>query len=133
MKYLTEMEETARQLPHDVVEAGHKVWLAGIGAVGMIGNTTATLFGTLVDEGKRFQKVEREALDKIVTKATGTVTDTVTDAFTFVQDNVQTATKAALNRLGMPSRRDVADLTTRVEVLTAKVELLSKKGAQHAG
>jgi hypothetical protein len=48
---------------------------------------------------------------------------------------VQQVTKTALNRLGMPSRRDVADLSARVEILTAKVEALAKreKGAAHVG
>jgi poly(hydroxyalkanoate) granule-associated protein len=132
MKYMTQVEETARQLPQDVLETGRKVWLAGVGAVGMISNTTSTLFDTLVEEGKRFQKVERERVDKVVSKTSDTVNTVVHDAVTFVQDNVQAVTKTALNRLGMPSRRDVADLTARVEALTIKVDLLSKKGAAHA-
>jgi hypothetical protein len=33
----------------------------------------------------------------------------------------------------MPSRGDVADLSARVDALTAKVEMLAKKGGTHAG
>lgn len=138
MKYLTQMEETARQLPQDVLEAGRKVWFAGVGAVGMISNTTSTLFDTLVDEGKRFQKTELDAVDRLVTKTSKTVNTVVGDATTYVQDaatrvenNVQQVTKAALNRLGMPSRRDVSELSSRVETLTAKLEALGKKGTAH--
>ena len=131
MNYLTQMEQTARQLPGDVLEAGHKVWLAGMGAVGMIGNTSTTLFDTLVEEGKRFQKAELAAVDKVVTTTTKTVNTAVSDAATYVQDNVQQVTKTAQNRLGMPSRRDVSELTHRVEQLTAKVEALAKKGTAH--
>lgn len=131
MNYLTQMEQTARQLPVDVLEAGRKVWLAGMGAVGMIGNTSSTLFDTLVEEGKRFQKAELAVVDKVVTTTTKTVNTAVSDATTYVQDNVQQVTKKALNGLGMPSRRDVSELTHRVELLTAKVEALAKKGTAH--
>lgn len=131
MNYLTQMEQTARQLPVDVLEAGRKVWLAGMGAVGMIGNTSSTLFDTLVEEGKRFQKAELAVVDKVVTTTTKTVNTAVSEATTYVQDNVQQVTKKALNGLGMPSRRDVSELTHRVELLTAKVEALAKKGTAH--
>jgi poly(hydroxyalkanoate) granule-associated protein len=130
-QYVLKVEETARQLPPAMMEASRKVWLAGMGAVGVIGNTTTTLFETLVDEGKRVQKVEKDLLDKAVTKTTDTVTGVVNDVMTKVQHNVQLVTKTALNRLGMPSRGDVAALAARVEALTVKVELLGKKGAAH--
>jgi poly(hydroxyalkanoate) granule-associated protein len=133
MKYLTQFEQTARQLPQDVMETGRRVWLAGMGAVGMLGNTTTTLFDTLVEEGKRFQQVELKAVDKAVTSTTATMTGAWNDAATYVQTNVQAATKAAMSRLGMPTRKDVADLTARVETLTAKVEALLRKGATHVG
>jgi poly(hydroxyalkanoate) granule-associated protein len=131
-QYVTKVEETARQLPPAMMEASRKVWLAGMGAAGIFGNTTTTLFETLVDEGKRVQKMEREMLDKAVTKTTDTLSGMVNGVMMRVQDNVQHVTKTALNRLGMPSRGDVAALAARVEALTAKVELLSKKEKAHA-
>jgi poly(hydroxyalkanoate) granule-associated protein len=131
MKYLTRMEETARHLPQDVLEGGRKMWLAGMGTVGVIGNTTSTLFNTLVEEGKRFQKDEMKRVGDVVSKTTDTVGHYVGETVTFVQDNVQQVTKVALNRLGIPSRRDVSDLTGRVELLTAKVDALAKKGIAH--
>ncbi len=57
-------------------------------------------------------------------QTTDTVTDVVHRPVTLVQDNVQQVTKKALNRLGMPARRDVADLKVRVEHLTHKVDVM---------
>ena len=131
MKYLDQMQDTARRMEHDLRETGKKVWLAGLGTVGMIGNTTGTLFDTLVDEGKRFQEGQVKVVDKVMTRTTDRVSTVMHDAMTYVQDAVQDVTKTTMNRLGMPSRKDVADLTARVELLTAKVEMLSKKGAGH--
>jgi poly(hydroxyalkanoate) granule-associated protein len=134
MRYLDRVEEVAKQLPDDLVDAGKKVWLAGLGAVGIVGNTSTMLMDTLVDEGKRLvdegkklQARERKMVNQTVTSTTDRFTGMLNDAVEYVQDTVQQTTKVALNRLGMPSRRDVADLTARVEMLTAKVDLLAKK------
>lgn len=127
MKYLNRVEEVAKQLPDDLVDAGKKVWLAGLGAVGVVGNTSTMLIDTLVDEGKRLQARERKVVNQALTTTTGKVSGMLYDAVEYVQDTVQQTTKATLNRLGMPSRRDVADLSARVEMLTAKVDKLARK------
>lgn len=127
MKYLNRVEEVAKQLPDDLVDAGKKVWLAGLGAVGVVGNTSTMLIDTLVDEGKRLQARERKVVNQALTTTTGKVSGMLYDAVEYVQDTVQQTTKATLNRLGMPSRPDVADLSARVEMLTAKVDKLARK------
>jgi poly(hydroxyalkanoate) granule-associated protein len=131
MRYLTQLETVARTLPANVMEFGHQVWLAGLGAVGMMSHTTATMFDTLVDEGTRFQKQQTKAVDKMVTTTKQTVTEAFDEAVERVQTNVQHAAKVALNRLGMPSRGDVAHLTARVDKLTTKLEALGRRGVAH--
>lgn len=132
------LPEATRHLPVQLIGAGHKMFLAGIGTMGVVSHMTTTLFDTLVDEGRRVEKNGLKALDRMVNLTTDTVTDAVQDTVTLVQDNVQQVTKKALNRLGMPARRDVADLKVRVEHLTHKLDLIGpvktrgRKGARHA-
>lgn len=129
---------TTHHLPEQILGAGHKMFLAGIGTMGVVTNMTTTLFDTLVDEGRRVEKNGLKAIDRVMTRTTDTVNGAVQDTMLLVQDNVQQVTKRALNRLGMPSRRDVAELKTRVEHLTHKVDVMGmvkprgrRKGARN--
>ncbi len=132
------MPVATRHLPEQIIGAGHKMFLAGIGTMGVVTNMTTTLFDTLVDEGRRVEKNGLKAIDRVMTRTTDTVSGAVQDTVLLVQDNVQQVTKRALNRLGMPSRRDVAELKTRVEHLTHKVDVMGmvkprgrRKGARN--
>jgi poly(hydroxyalkanoate) granule-associated protein len=120
MKIVDRLERVAVDVSDELLHTGRQVWLAGLGAVGMAGNVTQAVVGMLVDEGLKLQKVEVKRLDKLV--------DTVSDRWLaltkLVEDNVQSTTKTALSRLGLPSRKDVSELMVRVEQLTAKVETL---------
>jgi poly(hydroxyalkanoate) granule-associated protein len=129
MKYVDRIEEAARRLRDETQKAGRVIWLAGLGAAGVMENTGRTLFETLVDEGRRFQDRELGRVRETANRATSAVGD----AARRVEEAVQQASKAALARIGMPSRSDIAALTARVEQLTARVETLSRKEAAHAG
>lgn len=129
MKYVNRIDEAARHLRDAAQKAGRTIWLAGLGAAGVTGNTGRTLFDTLVDEGRRFQDRELGLVRETANRATSAVGDVARR----VEEAVQQASKTALNRIGMPSRGDIAALTARVEHLTAKVEALGRKEAAHAG
>jgi poly(hydroxyalkanoate) granule-associated protein len=133
MKYVNEVEEALSGLSCGVVEAGRQTWLAGMGAASVVANTTATVFDTLVEEGRRFQEKEIDAVGKAVKQVADKVGDVYGSAAHYVQSHVEQVSKQALNRFGVPARGDVADLTARVEMLTARVEMLNRKGAVHAG
>jgi poly(hydroxyalkanoate) granule-associated protein len=137
---MREVEDLARRIPEDVVLAGRAVWLAGLGAVGMAAQRTQEfyeegqdLFARLVKEGRKLQ--DRQA--KKVGNTLGSMVDTTVEATSarvsavtgFIEDNVQAGTKAALNVVGLPSRRDINILTARLELLQGKVQTLNKKGA----
>lgn len=116
-------QEYARDFSGDVQQAGRHVWLAGIGAVGMAGNTTQAVFDMLVEEGQKIQKQEMKRFDRFMDQAT----DQVHEIGKMVEGRVQATTKAALGRLGLPSRKDVSDLMARVDQLTVKVEALKTR------
>ncbi|MGE3840425.1 MAG: phasin family protein [Vicinamibacterales bacterium] len=129
MKYYVPFEETVRQWRHDAMDAGQKVLWAGVGAAGMIGNTTSTLFNTLVEEGKRVQGSEADRLERVMTRTKASMQTAVDTAVDTVQQNLRQATKVALDRLGLPSQSEISALSARIEALTTKVEhLAARKG-----
>jgi poly(hydroxyalkanoate) granule-associated protein len=127
MMTVKHVQDLAMGLPDDLMHAGRQVWLAGLGAAGMARNTGETVVGMLVDEGKKLHKMEVKTLDKMMDNAA----DTVKTMTKYVEDAVEDTAKLALNRLGMPSRKDVSALTRRVDQLATKVETMGKarKGA----
>lgn len=103
-----------------LVEAGRKAYLAGLGAMAMIGERAQTLFDWLVEKGKTADLPETPDVRGMVddaTKRMKTYADKVGDA---VEEN----TAALLHRFGVPTRDDIQVLTRRVEQLSAKVEAL---------
>jgi poly(hydroxyalkanoate) granule-associated protein len=129
MGYFNEMDAVVRQLPQEAVARGRKVWLAGVGAAHVMSHTTGTLFDSLVDEGRRVQQAEGERVEALVSQARQRVTTGVNEAVDYVQGNAEQATRTALARLGIPTRREIADLSTRIAALTARIEGLSRNGA----
>jgi len=127
MMNVKQVQHLAMGVPDDLMQAGRQVWLAGLGAAGMARNTGEAVVGMLVDEGRKLYKTEVKVLDKVMDNAA----DTVKAATKYVEESVEHTAKMALNRLGMPSRKDVAALTRRVDQLALKVEAIGKarKGA----
>ena len=126
MTMVTQFEDMAMKLSDDARNASRQVWLAGLGATAVVGDTSKALFGMLVEEGKKYQKHELKLVDELVRKTT----DKMRATGETVENRVQATTKVALNRLGMPSRKDVADLTKRLEQLTVKVNAIRDDGAR---
>jgi poly(hydroxyalkanoate) granule-associated protein len=136
---MNEVEVLVRRIPDDVVDAGRNVWLAGLGAVAMAAQRTQEMveggqafMARLVKEGRKLQDRQTKKVAKTVGSAFDATVETTSARLAavtrFVEDNVQLTTKAALNVVGLPSRRDINILTSRVELLTGKVESLNKKG-----
>jgi poly(hydroxyalkanoate) granule-associated protein len=119
MMNIQQIRDAAQELPADVAQAGRQVWLAGLGAAGIVTTGGQAVFSMLVEEGKRVKAM----------KVVDLVEDVVDNALTPVKaamknldETVQTTSKTVLKRFGVPSRQEVAALTARVEQLIAKVE-----------
>jgi len=99
-------------------ESAEKVWLAGLGALATAEEEGGKAFKNLVRKGQRYQKS--------IKKPVGEAKKKVGDAF----DHQVTMT---LHRLGVPTRKEIADLTLRVEQLTRKLEAKPKAVRKTAG
>ncbi len=122
------------QLSKKLSESAQQVWLAGVGAFGRAQAEGTKLFEALVKEGMGFEQtarrfaggradVVRDAVENRVVQARERATDTWDRLEKVFEDRVQ----RALVKLGVPGRDDLADLSRRVETLTA--ELRTQGGA----
>jgi poly(hydroxyalkanoate) granule-associated protein len=125
---MKQIRNAAQELPGDVVQAGRQVWLAGLGAAGIVTTGGEAVFSMLVEEGKRVKSLK---VGDVVENVVDTATLPVKAAVKRIDATVQSTTKSMLARIGVPSRQEVAALTTRVEQLITKVEGLNvKKGGR---
>lgn len=118
----------ADQLSKSLSESAQQVWLAGVGAFGRAQAEGTRLFEALVKEGMTFEQsarkfaggradVVRDAVEARVGEARGRASDTWDRLEKVFEDRVQ----RALVKLGVPGREDLADLSARVEALTAEL------------
>jgi len=110
---------------NDFTDTAHDVWLAGLGALAAAGDEGEKLFRTLVARGR---KVEGKVV-KPVDKAGSTVRKTVKQVRTragkslgSLQSAIDDSVSATLHTLGVPTRKEIAALSRRVERLTRAVD-----------
>ena len=61
---MKQIREVAQDLPTEVMQAGRQVWLAGLGAAGIVTTGGEAVFSMLVEEGKRVKKLDRGRRDR---------------------------------------------------------------------
>lgn len=102
-------------------DSAHNIWLAGLGAFAKAQEEGGKFFETLVKEGEVVQQRARKAADDRITEIGETATGTWEKLEQVFEDRVA----RALHSLGVPTGRDVKELSDRVAELTEVVERLS--------
>ena len=120
-----ESEARFETLRHEVTEAGHTLWLAGLGAARRAEEEGRGLFDTLVERGRKVEKKQFKAIDRRLAE-TGR---RVRDLSGRVQERFEDRLRDTLNRLGVASRADVQDLAGRLEALDRKVARIAAEKA----
>ncbi len=126
-KTKNEAIETSRTRVQDLGRGmktvGRQVWLAGLGAVYSVDETSRGLFSDLVTRGQRFEDRELPALEERFRKAG----ERIVDFRDRLEHDVEERLTGALQRFGVPDRDEVHDLIERIEKLTRKVEGMTPK------
>jgi poly(hydroxyalkanoate) granule-associated protein len=119
-----------------VKDSAQQIWLAGLGAFAKAQDEGTKVFDVLVKEGLQLQKktvkMTEAKLSDItgkVTAATGDVSKMATGTWDKLETVFEERVARSLNRLGVPTNKDIQALTKRVEELTA---MLNGKGASKA-
>ena len=118
-----QIRQAAQDLPTTLLGTGRQVWLAGLGAAGIVANGGQAVFTMLVEEGRRVKGLD---VAHLVEGAVDATVEPVMQAVKTVDRTVQRTSKTVLTRLGVPTRKEVEALTDRVELLITKVESLNQ-------
>jgi poly(hydroxyalkanoate) granule-associated protein len=102
-------------------ESARNVWLAGVGALSLAEEEGGRLFERLVKMGAAYESKNRKRLDAMLDNARDFRQD-VTAAVGKAVAPVNDLMDSAMHRLGVPTRKEIATLSKRVEELTRAVD-----------
>ena len=125
------------QLAQTVKDSAQQIWLAGLGAFAKAQGSGGKVFETLMKEGVNLQrKTQAAAGEKIgdmadkMTAMAGEVGHKANAQWDKLETIFEERTSRALGRLGVPSAKELAALTARVDALAAA---LAKLGGSAEG
>ena len=121
------------KLAASVKDSAQQIWLAGMGAFAKAQEEGGKVFEALVKEGTSLQKKTQGMAEEKIAEVTGKMSamaDTVSAKAGQNWDKLEAIfeqrTAKALNKLGVPTAKDVDALVQRVDALAAAVAKLSK-------
>jgi poly(hydroxyalkanoate) granule-associated protein len=121
------------QLAASVKDSAQQIWLAGMGAFAKAQAEGGKVFDALVKEGvslqRKTQAVAEEKLGDVTGKMSSMASEVSSKAgasWDKLENIFEERTAKALGKLGVPTAKDVAELTRRVEELSNAVAKLSK-------
>jgi poly(hydroxyalkanoate) granule-associated protein len=120
-----EVGENSTEAGKSLVEGLRKLLLAGIGAVALSRDETEDFVNKLVARGELAQKDAEKLLREVQSRLRQARPD-VQEQAGKVSSRVEQGMEEFLNRLNIPSKRDVDELSAKIAQLTARVEELRK-------
>lgn len=124
------------QLASAVKASAQQIWLAGMGAFAKAQEEGGKVFEALVKEGTSLQRKTQAVAEDRISEVTGKMSamaDDVTSkagaSWDKLESIFESRTAKALAKLGVPTAKDVAALTERVDALAREVAKLGGKPA----
>ena len=120
----------------NVVNVGHKVWLAGLGALARAQSEGPKVFESLVKEGSAVHERARDSTEEAVKNAYESVREAVdarveaarekaSDTMENIEKIFQSRVQKALRQLGVPTAQEIRALSRKVDELTRSVQALT--------
>lgn len=120
------------QLASTVKDSAQQIWLAGMGAFAKAQAGGEKVFETLVREGLSLQRKTHAAAEDKITEVTsrmtgmaGGLSGRANQHWDKLESIFEERVAKALNRLGVPSAKDIEALMARIDGLSASVARLS--------
>ena len=121
-------------LTGSVKDSAQQIWQAGLGAFTRAQAEGSKAFESLVKEGVSIQRKTQAAAEEKITEATAKMPNMATDIsskasgqWDKLENIFEERVAKALNKLGVPSAKDVNALIARIDELTKAVQKLSAK------
>lgn len=102
-------------------EPAQQIWLAGLGAFALAEEEGTKLFSNLVKKGKTLEKANVARLAKVRTRVSE-LRAMPTERLSRLGGGFDGGVEAVLDRIGVPTKREIGALTRRVEALTKALE-----------
>ncbi|MFI5447158.1 phasin family protein [Polaromonas sp. UC242_47] len=129
-------KKSAPQLTGAVKESAQQIWLAGLGAFSKAQEEGGKVFETLVKEGLSIQRKTQAVAEEKISTATNKMATMATDItskaghqWDKLENIFEERVAKALNKLGVPSAKDVDALIARIDELNRNVQKMSAKPA----
>jgi poly(hydroxyalkanoate) granule-associated protein len=125
--------KAARSPVMNVVNVGHQIWLAGLGALARAQSEGPKLFEELAEEGSVVQERQRESAQRMMKEVRGAI-DTRTEAvrgkasdtLESLEKLFQARVQKALQQLGMPTTQEIQALSRKVNELNRSIQDLTR-------
>lgn len=126
-----------------IINTGHQVWLAGLGALARAQSEGPKLFESLVQEGSAVHERQREHAQRLVkdtwqelregleTRAQE-VRGKASETLENLEQLFQSRVKKALQQLGMPTSEEIHALSRKVNELNRSVQALTRSNSTPA-
>lgn len=117
----------------DLRKYTHQIWLAGLGAFAKAEEEGSKLFDNLVDAGREVESKARDKtgtrVEEVKTRVKGRTGETLEKMEKAFDERLT----GALSRLGIPNKREVEALNSRIEELTRTIERLNAEEGRKGG
>lgn len=118
-----------------IKDSAQQIWLAGLGAFSKAQEEGGKVFDTLVKEGLSIQRKTQSVAEERINEATSRMSDMANGIsskavgqWDKLENIFEERVAKALNKLGVPSAKDVDALIARIDDLNRHVQQLSGKG-----
>ena len=125
-------KHTGARLSGTVKESASQIWLAGLGAFAKAQEEGGKVFEALVKEGLSIQRKTQAAAEEKISEATSKMATMATDIsskasgqWDKLENIFEERVSKALNKLGVPSAKDIDVLVARIDELNRNVAKLS--------
>lgn len=139
VKKLTKTKPTRTsgvQLSGSVRDSAQQIWQAGLGALSKAQAEGTKAIEALVKEGTTLQRKTQAAAEEKISEATSKMSNMATDItskatgqWDKLESIFEDRVAKALNKLGVPSAKDIDVLISRIDELNRNVSKLSAKTA----
>lgn len=130
-------EQDHEALAGSIKDSAQQIWQAGLGAFSKAQAEGTRAFEALVKEGTSLQRKTQAAAEERITEATSRMTNMATDIsskasgqWDKLENIFEERVAKALNKLGVPSAKDVSALIARIDALNLSVQELSADRAR---
>jgi poly(hydroxyalkanoate) granule-associated protein len=130
MSTTDKIEKSVKKTTGSITDTAREIWLAGLGALAAVEEEGSKFYSNLVDKGAEFEKKGKKQVDEFYKDVNDKYKDLekrIADTYGKAEDKVEDNMAQLVKKMGVPSREEVKELSSKVEKLMKKVDELSKK------